>query len=495
MGFLDELSRKAIRLPRGSGLNSTNGYVASSWFERFVPKSCTWPCMSSDHQLSGLIVVDRNDDAFECRLLSARSATSTLDLIYYMWRLDRCGQALLEEVIRAADRGVAVRLLIDDVNPSDSDGIYLWLNSHPKIELRLFNPSAIRQRGPLRWAEFVCRMSSLNRRMHLKAWIADAQTAIVGGRNIGDEYFGEGNTSFCDLDVLLLGSAVRQTSEIFEAFWSHPLAQAVHRLNKMRDLAPSTPLSEGRGTHSGAPSGFTHIKQFIDARNVRWIHNATVLADPPDKALGEGRNRWLTKTLLPAMTASQRHLEIISPYFIPGARGLELLAAMCRRGVVVTVLTNSLAATDVAAVHGAYANYRRRLLRSGVSLFEFQPFDGRGRISAFGSKGASLHTKAFAIDGRVGFIGSFNFDPRSASLNAEMGVMFEDESLVRRLLDIVDDQKQADRSFWVSLNRGILCWTGSDHGRLRKYHAEPLAGVFRRTLAWLVRWLRIETYL
>jgi putative cardiolipin synthase len=447
-------------------------------------------------RLSGLVLLDDNADAFCARLLSAREAALSLDLMYYVWRLDTCGRALLCEVIRAADRGVQVRLLIDDINPAASDEAYRLLDGHPNIQLKLFNPSAIRRRGPIRWAEWVFRFGALNRRMHAKAWIADGRLAVVGGRNIGDEYFGQANTNFRDLDLLVLGSAVEQTTRIFEEFWNHGLARPVQRVRSapgrgpvLRDLLAFDVEPER------LMNGRRSIEEMIATSTVRWIDKVRVIADPPDKARGRLRENWLMKAVLPMIRDSRRRLDIISPYFIPGARGVDILRGLARRGVVVTVLTNSLAATDVAAVHGAYANYRRRLLRAGINLFEFQPFDGRNRISVFGSKGASLHTKAFTVDSRIGFVGSFNFDPRSVSLNVEMGILFEDEVLVRTLEERVDQEKQADASYWLSLDRGMLRWTGEHEGRLKQFRGEPEATLTRRLVAAIVRWLPIESHL
>lgn len=154
--------------------------------------------------------------------------------MYYIWRNDTCGRALLAEVINAAGRGVAVRLLIDDINPADSDDTYLSLNSRPNIELRLFNPSSVRDRGPARWAEWAWRVKALNRRMHGKAWIVDSEVAIMGGRNVGDEYYGQARANFRDLDVLLLGDAVCQAQAIFNEFWAHPLAQPINMTARSR---------------------------------------------------------------------------------------------------------------------------------------------------------------------------------------------------------------------------------------------------------------------
>ena len=449
---------------------------------------------------SGLLLVSDNYDAFAARVLAARSAVRTLDLMYYLWHDDHTGRLLLQEVLRAAERGVRVRMLLDDVNPRKNDSAYLALNGHPNIELKLFNPSGIRARGIMRGVEVVLRLFALTRRMHNKAWIADDTIAIVGGRNVGDAYFDAAETNFRDLDLLLLGPAVQQTIGIFEAFWHCQDAKPIGDLGSATTTANANPFEGGDGeTESKLLNGIgdrASIAEFIAASNdVHWVERVRVISDPPEKVRGWRRRGWLMRELLPVIQSARNRLEIVSPYFIPGRRGSAILAGLVREGVDVAVLTNSLAATDVAAVHGAYANYRKRLLRKGVRLFELQPFSRQAKISVFGSKGASLHTKAFSVDDRTGFVGSFNFDPRSVSLNAEMGVLFEDEKLVAELRQRFQSEISPEASYRLELKGNVLHWHGYDEGRLQDYTNEPEAGIFRRILAALVRHLPIESQL
>lgn len=449
---------------------------------------------------SGLLLISDNYDAFAVRVLAARSAVRTLDLMYYLWHDDHTGRLLMQEVFRAAQRGVRVRMLLDDVNPRKSDSAYLALSSHPNIELKLFNPSGIRARGIMRSVEVVLRLFALTRRMHNKAWIADDTIAIVGGRNVGDAYFDAAETNFRDLDLLLLGPAVQQTARIFEAFWNCQEAKPIGNLDSAATIANTNPFEGSDGeTESKLLNGVGDrgsIAEFIATSNdVHWVERVRVISDPPEKVRGWRRRSWLMKELLPIIQSAQKCLEIVSPYFIPGKRGSAILSGLISDGVDVAVLTNSLAATDVAAVHGAYANYRRRLLRSGVRLFELQPFSRQTKISVFGSKGASLHTKAFSVDDRTGFVGSFNFDPRSVSLNAEMGVLFEDEKLVAELRQRFQSEISPEASYRLELKGNVLHWHGCDEGRLQDYTHEPEAGISRRMLAALVRHLPIESQL
>jgi putative cardiolipin synthase len=444
---------------------------------------------------SGLLLVDDNDDALAVRVLAARSAVTTLDLMYYILRSDQSGRLLLKEVVAAADRGVKVRLLIDDINPQSNDEVYLALNSHPNIELKLFNPAGLRNGSLFRWLELVSRAFALTRRMHAKAFIADHKYAIVGGRNIGDEYFGSADTNFRDLDMLMLGKAVDDTVGVFERYWTCHDARPLQLLHPTRRPRSPKALRTAERDAAEVIGTFATIGDFIAGKGeMFWMERARVIADPPEKVRGKNWRSWLMRELMPLIQSATTRLEIVSPYFIPGRKGSAVLAGLVKRGVSVKVLTNSLATTDVAAVHGAYANYRKRLLRAGVALFEFQPSGKPQKMSVFGSKGASLHTKAFTVDDRIGFIGSLNFDPRSVSLNAEMGVVFEDERLVARLNSHFAAERDPDASYRLTLDGNRIRWNRSDGEEKRRY-GEPKASVWRRLLAFTVRFLPIESQL
>jgi putative cardiolipin synthase len=446
---------------------------------------------------SGLLLIADNSEAFATRVLATRGAVRSLDLMYYLWHDDHSGRMLMQEVVKAAERGVRVRMLLDDINPRNSDAAYLALNSHPNIELRLFNPAGMRNGSIFRSVELVARLFALTRRMHNKAWIADESVAIVGGRNIGDAYFDAADTNFRDLDLLLLGPAVGQTMQIFEAFWNCGASRPIQLLNPAAaGSADFLKDPETDGKLLGSIGAWRSITEFVAARSdICWTPSVRVISDPPEKVRGKKRRNWLTKELLPAIQATRERLEIVSPYFIPGRNGSAILSKLVSRGAEVTILTNSLAATDVAAVHGAYAKYRRKLLRDGIKLFELQPFSGQADISVFGSKGASLHTKAFTVDDTVGFVGSFNFDPRSVSLNSEMGVLFSDTRLVTELRRRLSREKAPQTSYQLVLENGALRWLGMTDGQMRRYSREPGAGLYRRIIAALVRCLPIESQL
>jgi putative cardiolipin synthase len=450
---------------------------------------------------SGLAMLSENLDAFTARVLTARHAGQSLDLMYYIWHNDLTGRLLVNEVIKAADRGVRVRLLLDDINTRGSDTAYLSLDSHPNIAVRLFNPSRARRGTLRRGLEMALRAFSVTRRMHNKAWIADGAVAIVGGRNIGDEYFDAAETNFQDLDIALFGPAVQETEAVFDAFWNsdaaipiHALARLrKHRLRRLRKSLGRLVDGDRVAPYVARVRERASIPHMFGSPDViQWAHAVQVVSDPPEKAAGAKRENWLLSQLMPAIASSEHRLEVVSPYFIPGNEGTEQLLGMRSRGVDVAVLTNSLAATDVAAVHGAYSKYRIPLLEGGVRLYELRPRANSLELQMIGSKGASLHTKAFTVDGRLGFIGSFNFDPRSASLNTEMGVLFEQSQLAAKVSREFDRQTAPSVSYRLVLDAGRLCWIDGEKERL---YRDPEAGPARRLLAWTIGLLPIESQL
>ena len=393
------------------------------------------PLTSARPEEAGIVILSDNLDAFAVRAATARAAGRSLDLQYYIWHDDFTGRLLDHELLRAADRGVRVRLLLDDLNAHGRNSTLAALDAHPNIEVRLFNPTRNRRGTIARSLEMLLRLVSVNRRMHNKAWIADGRIAVVGGRNIGDEYFSAASeTNFIDLDALVVGPAVRQGEAIFDEFWNSPAVIPLQALKQARPGAVERMRVEMRDAErdlhdhaylrrlraSGDVAGFLR-----GDRPLYWPARLVLLSDPASKAQGEGEPQWLVKPLAAAMAQARGSLQLVSPYFVPGDRGLAFLRQLRTRGVAVEVLTNSLAATDVLAVHSGYARYRTPLLEAGVALFELKP---RGELdsSLFGSSGASLHTKAFVVDDAAGFIGSFNIDPRSISLNTEMGLLFHD---------------------------------------------------------------------
>jgi cardiolipin synthase C len=454
---------------------------------------------------TGMILLPGNLDAFAARALSARQAGRSLDLQYYLWEGDLTGSLLAGEILGAADRGVRVRLLLDDINAHRHDKTCLTLDAHPNISIRLFNPSRNRNNMLRRAVEMLLRAMRITRRMHNKAWIADARIAVIGGRNIGDAYFdAAASANFRDLDLLMLGAVVPQAETVFDSYWNSKAVVPIGALGKLRrpHLSKLRRRLAALATDAAARPYLERVKEQANVREmlsgegqIHWTADAKIIADPPEKAKGSGRENWLMNLLKPLLTSAKTDLEIISPYFIPGEAGTRQLVEMAKKGVRVSVLTNSLAATDVTAVHGAYASCRRPLVEGGVALFELKPYDVRRRNSLFGSASASLHTKAFTVDDRLGFVGSMNFDPRSESLNTEMGVLFEDGDLVKEIRQIFADETSMQMSYRIAVADGHIIWQDQVAGAVRSLREEPEASVGRRIMAMAIGLLPIQSQL
>ncbi len=462
-----------------------------------------------DPDTSAAAFLDDPINAFIARVRSARTAERSLDIQYYIWEHDTTGRLLEHEIMRAAERGVRVRLLLDDLSVGGRDNEFLAVDAHPNVEIRLFNPARSRSAGMKRAIEMGLRFVGFNRRMHNKAWVADNRLAIVGGRNIGDEYFGASDaTNFRDTDLLLFGPAVEQTSTIFDTFWNAaeviPL-RALHqkgskwsaeeflqRREQWLDDAKSSQWVKAMRAHKAtirSPDDIT--------RHLHWSSSITVISDPPAKAAPLARHRiqagWLLYDINALLYSARRDLWIISPYFVPGPAGSLIMAGQTYRDVDVRVLTNSLAANDVPLVHAGYSKYRPALLDAGVSLYELRPSAKDTRTRIVGSSGASLHSKAFVIDGQRGFLGSFNLDPRSAQLNTEMGVLFDDTGLAAELTRFFEASIAPERAWQVTRNNGDnLRWQAAGGN---EWTHEPKTSLGIRVLVRLLRWLPIESQL
>lgn len=443
---------------------------------------------------SGAALVIDNLDAFARRLASAAQARRSLDLMYYIWRDDRTGRLLAEALLDAADRGVRVRLLLDDVNVLGLDPTYLALDGHPGIEVRLFNPIRARRTSLRRGLEMLFSLLRYNRRMHGKLWIADGRLALVGGRNIGDVYFdaarGRLRRNVRDIDVLLAGPVLRDAETMFDTYWNSGLALPIAALWKPRRFdVGGLRAAFGRNRRSGlvrsylsriAPPG---EEAPLGLQSLVWAEGYRLVADPPDKALSTGREGWLPDALAPLMLDATRRIDILTPYFVPGREGMAELLGAAARGVEVRVITNTLAVSNHLIVHGAYRRYRRALLGGRVQLFEYAPCT---------QGGAMLHGKALMIDGRLGFVGSFNFDQRSAFLNTELGVVFEDPALLAALETELTRSRAPEQAYQLSLSGRRLSWargTGQSLGH------EPGTGAARRAASFLIGHLPIHRWL
>lgn len=453
---------------------------------------------------TGVLLLSDGLDAFAARALSARKAGRSLDLQYYIWHDDLTGRLLGREAWRAAERGVRVRILLDDMNAKGMDSKLLLLDGHPNIEIRLYNPFRNRD-GIGRVLELVQRGFSLNHRMHNKAWIADNRVAVVGGRNIGVEYFEAGkDVNFRDLDMLMFGPAVQQASTAFDAYWNSSAAVPLSTLADGRS-ADFGKLMRTIDAEAGGPAAEAYITRLESSRTFRdyagerltpfWTTRLRVVADPPVKWKGEPHDDWLVDHIARDIAAARHKALIISPYFVPGDSGTEAMTGLVKRGVQVGVVTNSLAANDVGMVYGAYSGYRPTLLAGGVQLYELRAqaaIDG----SLFGSSGASLHTKAYSVDDRRGFIGSFNLDPRSAWLNTEMGVFFDDPALAVAVRNEYLRLAAPKVSYWMHLEgAGNVRWLDRAATPPGLLDTAPGTTLWGRASTRVISWLPIESQL
>jgi len=471
------------------------------------------PLLQAHPSESGFRPLRKGVDALLARLVLAEAAERSLDVQYYIWHDDLTGRFFADALLRAADRGVRVRVLLDDVGARADDEILLSLDAHANIEIRLFNPVASRN---FRSLGMLTDFSRVNRRMHNKSFIADNQRAILGGRNIGDEYFeAQSEVAFGDLDVLTVGRAVGEVSDAFDRFWNAPASIPIPALlGRSGDPASLDALRTTLAAYVDAQ----HDSPYVTSSRLQLAElmatgsdglfwgKAHLLYDDPSKITRAPENT--EGHLLPQFAnlgaQVQHELLIVSPYFVPGDAGVAWLDGLVKRGVRVTVLTNSLAATDVGAVHAGYQRYRKALLEAGIRLYELKPDAiehgkekrGKGGIS---SSRASLHAKTFVFDRSSVFIGSLNLDPRSIQLNTEIGIVCESAPLAEDLsgrleqnfdqiawrLELVTDAKGGSRIVWVE----------SDTDGIRQRTEEPEVRTWRKFSVWFLGLLPIESQL
>lgn len=467
---------------------------------------------------SGIELLPYGYDALAARLALADTAERTLDLQYYMWVPDASGRLVFERVLRAADRGVRVRFLLDDIGGSASDESLLALSTHTNIEVRIFNPVANRT---FRNLSTLFDLSRITRRMHNKAFTADNSITILGGRNIGDRYFGVGDQPrFADFEAIAAGPAAQDVSAVFERFWYSPSAIPIQALSHKR-VPPRrlTELGERLVTQISAITNSAEFKPLASnafGSQIRQHKPALVwgpvklLSDQPEKTTEPNNaSARLLPELRKLFDSTKREVLIVSPYFVPGKKGVEFLQALRKRGVRIVVLSNSLAANDVSAVHVGYRRYRKDLLRAGVEMWEMKP-DVHLRASASQKQlelprersRSSLHTKGFIFDRQTLFVGSLNLDPRSAWLNTEMGLDIEIPALAGPMADLLQARlvQNAYRLVFVpGPGKGKTCghivWISQEDGKEVHYTHEPRATFAQRLLVSLVQWLPIESQL
>lgn len=501
------------------------------------------PRKAAHEGLTGYQVLVNPIDAIAARLILIEKAQKSLDLQYYIWHNDKVGALMLEGMVRAADRGVKVRLLLDDNNTGDLDTSLLALAEHPNIEVRLFNPFVYRK---WRMLNYVLDFSRNNHRMHNKTFLADSQVALIGGRNISNQYYDAGETfQFSDVDVMMVGEVVPDVAQSFDDYWNYPMAYPAQQmisptkhtldLNQLR-----TQLAHYKATTT-AQNYLDLAREQADFNNwlsgevqLQWVP-AHLVQDSPEKISKDARREeHLTFQLENVIGKPQKNIDIISAYFVPAETGTAALIALKKDGVRVRVLTNSYAANDVGVVHAFYAKRRVELLKNGVELYEFLPQASnlgrkRGRKNAItsmaanttpapakpstsatgnvtgggesknpgigDSSDASLHAKMMTFDNEQAFIGSFNFDPRSANLNTEIGVILDSPLLATQVTKDLDASIM-NIAYRVKLNqKGNIIWEEKTPTGIKVHTQEPNISPATRFGLKLLSYLPLDGYM
>ena len=447
-------------------------------------------------ELSGFYPLNRGMDALGVRLRLAEVAEKSIDMQYFLMKDDTAGSVLMNALLKAADRGVRVRFLLDDIFTTESDDALILVNEHPNIAVRLFNPVSRRGFSTL---NFVGDFRQANRRMHNKSFTVDNQISVVGGRNIADEYFQlKTGSVFVDFDVLAMGPIAGEISQSFDDYWNHSRAVPIERISaKKTDKDLETERAEIAEEFDGVYD--TVYKQALESqllqdliadRQPLFPAEARVLSDSPDKLINEisEEQMRLATDLREVLLSAKQELIFVSPYFIPGDSGVQFVRNLVGKGVRVIILTNSLASNNLTAVHGGYARYRKDIIRAGAELYEARA-NAANEIEGAeeGTDAMTLHTKAFIIDRRYLFVGSLNLDPRSIEINADMGLLIDSEGMVGDLTSDADERLAAVAYRVVLNEKGKLEWHGRINGEEVIETKEPLTSPWLRFKAGFLR--------
>ncbi len=458
---------------------------------------------------SGFLLLISGLDAFVARTLLAHYAERSIDVQYYLYHDDLIGRLFLDQLLKAANRGVRVRLLVDDMGMSGKDLGIMIADSHPNMEVRIFNPFS---RKRTRLTQFVTRMGSVTRRMHNKSFTVDNQICILGGRNIGNEYFeAHPDLAFADLDVLAIGPVAGKVSTAFDLYWNSELAYPAsviidkrptpHNINQKRKELDAFVAEQADSAYMDALQNSSLAHKINESELEFYWGKAKVFYDKPEKLLHntDKTKYFLAPKLEPYFKDVKEELIIFSPYFVPGKSGTALLTELAERGVKVRILTNSLASNDVGIVHSGYSKYRKKLLRSGIELYELNKKITREqrkeKKGTGGSSKASLHAKSFVFDRKELFIGSLNLDPRAVIHNTEIGAVFSSSDAAAWMSDWFEENIDMI-AFKLELTEdNKLLWHGLVDGKPYTTDREPNTGFWRRFGTAFMRLFPIESQL
>jgi len=460
---------------------------------------------------SGFRLLDRADDAFLARLAMIEAAEKTLDAQYYVWRTDATGTVLLERLMAAADRGVRVRLLVDDMLYGRDDSKVAALTVHPNVEVRLYNPlKGDGTQAFKRYWDLLTNFGELNHRMHNKFMIADNQVVITGGRNVGNKYYGVNKKLvFRDVDVVAYGPVVAQSSGAFDAYWNSERSRPVE--GRFRDFLNSRDTDEECEELREKVAGFINEGHFpyparMDARQAVSLLRPTGVGFGPEPepmfwcparlvvdTLAKGdepgleRGSMVAEEIERLALSATKEIVVETAYLVPRERMLGLLQQNKHRGIEMRLLTNSIASTNQMSVHAFYQKTRRELIESGVDLYEVNTdAESRAIHSASPEAHLGLHAKTLVIDAKTSFVGTFNIDPRSAKWNSEAGVVIESEAFAKHLLKRLARDFDPANSWRVTIDEnGRLVWEGEQAGQPIKVRDEPGATGGLRFKSWL----------
>ncbi len=461
--------------------------------------------------LSGYHPIVTGANAFAARSILTGMATKNIDVQYYIWHDDQSGQLLLKDLWEAAERGVIVRLLLDDFNNNAAfDQHLLRFARHPNIAVRIINPLMHRKFQTL---NYLTGLPRINRRMHNKSMTFDRQITIIGGRNIGNEYLSnDQNSQFADLDVMLIGKVVTDVDNSFNSYWSAPISFDIETLATLKANTTTEFLTGldklGQHEKSHEANSLNVYKSAIEDSSIdsdllknqvpfRWS-DMQFLSDDVGKLTKSAPVKTnLVHQLRTLLGRPSKELTIISSYFVPTNNGVNTLIELANKGIKIKILTNSFDATDVTAVHSGYSQWRPKLLRAGIKIYELKSTASEEKREnklwkARSQSSTSLHAKTFAVDDHQVFIGSYNVDPRSANINTEMGVIINDDDLARQLHEALSDDL-LNQAYEVKLAPdGRLTWHTVEYGRQVVYSAEPEVDLIDHLWLMLMSWLPID---
>lgn len=458
---------------------------------------------------SGFHLIPYGQEAFTARIAMAKMAEKSLDLQYYLWHSDSTGTLLAYHILKAADRGVKVRILVDDIGLEGYDSIIASMDAHPNIQIRLFNPLAHRN---FRALDFISDFKRVNRRMHNKTFVIDNTVAIIGGRNIGDHYYAVSKEhNFRDLDIAAAGPVVRQISNVYDHFWngdwSVPISVLADRTYTKEDLSSAKEAMRQKIATNDFPYALDKDVSSLSSRlisirdNFIWAHGEFVWDDPSVmRQKTDYQKGTMIEKLAQRVNSVQKNLYIESAYFVPRDSGIAALKQLNARDVRVRLLTNSMASNDVIPAHAGYAAYRKKLLESGVVLYELRPDAGGNKITnkknLTGTNKSGLHTKTMVFDDNAVFVGSFNLDPRSAAINTEGGLYVESKKLAKQVINYMNEGIQLKNSYRVLFDtKKEIAWVSEINGTRVIYHNEPETSNWDRFKSGFIQMLPIELQL